>query len=77
MLSTLLAISSTAGLWLGIIGIILGIVAFFWQPVWMSVIGIVLGIIGCFAPDQLWLNIAAIAVSVIALIVYFVKKDKE
>jgi hypothetical protein len=28
--------SNTTGQWLGWIGILVGIIAFFWQPVWMA-----------------------------------------
>ncbi len=61
-------INDTAGKWLGWLGIIFGVIAFFWQPIWMSIIGIVLGVIGLFSPQKA-LNIVAIVVAVIALIV--------
>ncbi|SHE28637.1 hypothetical protein SAMN02745249_00125 [Atopostipes suicloacalis DSM 15692] len=41
--------SNTTGQWLGWIGILVGIIAFFWQPVWMGVAAVVLGIIGLFS----------------------------
>lgn len=44
--------SNTTGQWLGWIGILVGIIAFFWQPVWMGVAAVVLGIIGLFSPQK-------------------------
>lgn len=38
--------SENVGKWLGWIGIILGVIGFFWQPIWMGVIAIVAGVIG-------------------------------
>jgi hypothetical protein len=61
-------ISPTAGNWLGWIGIILGVIGFFWQPVWMGIIAIVLGIIGLFSPKK-GVNWAAIIIGIIVLIV--------
>jgi len=61
-------LSETAGNWLGWIGIIAGIIGFFWQPVWMGIIGIVLGVIGLFSPQK-GVNWGAIVVGAIALII--------
>lgn len=61
-------VSENAGKWLGWIGIIAGVIGFFWQHIWMGVIGLVLGIIGCFSPKRN-LNIVAIVIGVIALII--------
>lgn len=64
-------ISTNAGKWLGYIGIVLAVIAFFWQPIWMSIIALVLGVIGLFS-DQKTVNWIAIAVAVVALIVAIV-----
>ncbi|UUX33699.1 DUF308 domain-containing protein [Fundicoccus culcitae] len=63
-------ISETTGQWLGWIGIIVGIIGFFWQPVWMGIIAIVLGIIGLFS-DQKTLNWIAIIVGAAVLLYAF------
>lgn len=62
------SINETAGTWLGWIGIIAGVIGFFWQPVWMGAIAVVLGIIGLFS-DKKGLNWVAIIVGAVALIV--------
>ena len=64
-------ISLQAGNWLGWIAAILGVIAFFWQPLWLSIVGIVLGIIGLFSPakNPNWI---AITICVAALIVYLI-----
>ncbi|EKU93636.1 Uncharacterised protein [Alloiococcus otitis] len=61
-------LSDTAGLWLGWIGIIVGVIGFFWQPIWLGIIAAVLGIIGLFSPQK-GVNWAAIIIGVIALII--------
>ncbi|UUX33698.1 C4-dicarboxylate ABC transporter [Fundicoccus culcitae] len=63
-------ISEQAGKWLGWIGIIVGVIGFFWQPVWMGIIAIVLGVIGLFS-EQKTLNWAAIIVGAVVLIYHF------
>ncbi len=65
------AISTTAGQWLGWIGIIVGVIGFFWQPLWLGLAAIVLGIIGLFS-DQKTLNWVAIVAGAISLIIYMV-----
>lgn len=64
-------ISTKTGQWLGYIGIVLAVIAFFWQSIWMSIIAIVLGIIGLFS-DQKTVNWIAIAIAAVALIVAIV-----
>lgn len=64
-------LSETAGLWLGWIGIILGVIGFFWEPVWMGIIAVVLGVIGLFSPQK-GVNWAAVIIGVIALIIALV-----
>lgn len=64
-------ISNTTGKWLGWIGIAFGAIAFFWQPLWMSIISIICAVVGLFSEEKT-LNWIALAVGVIALIVYFV-----
>ena len=64
-------LSNTAGLWVGWIGIIIGVIGFFWQPVWLGIIALVLGIINLFSPQKA-LAWVAIAIGAIALIIAMV-----
>lgn len=64
--------SEAAGNWLGWLGIIVGVIGFFWQHIWMGGITIVLGIIGCFSPKKS-LNTVAIVIGAIALIIGLAK----
>lgn len=61
-------ISNSGGLWLGWIGIILGIIGFFWQPIFLGITSVILGIIGLQSPQK-DLNIAAIVVGAISFII--------
>ncbi len=61
-------INDTTGKWLGWIGIILGAIGLFWQPIWMGAIAIICGIIGLFSSQRILSGIA-IAVGIIAIIV--------
>lgn len=63
--------SNTAGQWLGWIGIILGIIGFFWQPIWMGAIALILGLIGLASPQKT-LSWTSVAIGVIVLIVAMV-----
>ena len=60
--------SEKVGKWLGWIGIILGVIGFFWQPIWMGAVAIVAGIVGLFSPQKK-LNWVAIVAGVVALII--------
>ena len=60
--------SETVGKYLGWIGIIIGVVGFFWMPITLGVIAIVLGIIGLFSQERT-INIVTIIVGVLALII--------
>ncbi|MDI6618851.1 MAG: hypothetical protein QME45_09290 [Clostridiales bacterium] len=60
--------SGKAGNILGWIGLILGVIAFFWQPVFLGIVAIVLGLIGVFSPKKV-LNIITMVVGVVALII--------
>lgn len=62
------SLSPTAGLWLGIIGIILAIIGFFWQPIWMGIIAVVLGVIGLMSPQKP-VNWISIVIGAIVLLV--------
>jgi hypothetical protein len=62
------SLSNSAGLWLGWIGIILGVIGFFWLPIWMSIGAILLGIIGLFSPQKV-LNWIAIILGVVVLLI--------
>lgn len=64
-------LSETAGQWLGWIGIICGVIGWFWQPLWTGIVATILGIIGLFSPQKT-VNWIAIAAGVIALIIHFV-----
>ncbi|CAM4161451.1 C4-dicarboxylate ABC transporter [Lacicoccus alkaliphilus] len=61
------SLNNTTGLWVGWIGIILGLIGFFWQPVFLGIAAIILGILGLFSPQKA-LNGVALAIGVIALI---------
>lgn len=60
--------SETVGKYLGWIGIIIGVVGFFWMPITLGIIAIVLGIIGLFSQERT-INIITIIVGVLALII--------
>lgn len=60
--------SITVGKYLGWIGIIVGVIGFFWMPITLGIIAIVLGIIGLFSPEKT-MGIFAIIVGVLALII--------
>lgn len=60
--------SETVGKYLGWIGIIIGVVGFFWMPITLGIIAIVLGIIGLFSQERT-INIVTIIVGVLALII--------
>lgn len=64
-------LSGDVGKWLGWIGIIVGIIGFFWLPTWMGVTAIVLGIIGLFSAQKT-LSIVAIVAGVIALFIAWI-----
>lgn len=61
-------LSNTVGQVLGWIGIIAGVIGFFWQSIVMGIAAIVLGVIGLFSPQRN-LNIVAIIVGVVAMII--------
>lgn len=52
--------NDSLGKWLGIIGIILAIIGFFWMTLWFGIIAIILGIIGLFTPSRTIASIALI-----------------
>lgn len=56
------------GLYLGCAGILLGLIAFFWQPLVMSIAGIVLGLIGVLATPYKNIGMPAVIIGVIALL---------
>lgn len=60
--------SETFGKYLGWIGIVIGVVGFFWMPITLGIIAIVLGIIGLFSQERT-INIVTIIVGVLALII--------
>lgn len=64
-------LSGDVGKWLGWIGIIVGIIGFFWLPTWMGITAIVLGIIGLFSAHKT-LSIIAIVAGVIALCIAWI-----
>lgn len=60
--------SNNVGKLLGWIGILVGVIGFFWLPIWMGAIAIVAGIIGLFSPQKK-LNWITVAVGVVTLII--------
>jgi hypothetical protein len=64
-------IGSTAGKWLGWLGICIGAVGFFWQGIILGLCAAVLGIIGLFS-EQRKLNIVTVIVGVVAFIISIV-----
>ena len=60
--------SETVGKYLGWIGIVIGVVGFFWMPITLGIIAIALGIIGLFSQERT-INIITIIVGVLALII--------
>ena len=59
--------NKTTGSWVGWIGILLGAISFFWQPLWMGIAAVVLGIIGLTSPSKGG-NGGAIIIGAISLI---------
>lgn len=64
-------LNETAGKWLGALGLIIGVIGWFWQPLWLGIAAVVFGIVGLFS-DQKVLNWTAIIAGAIALIVAWV-----
>lgn len=60
-------ISTKAGKWLGWIGIVVGIIGFFWMRIVLGAIAAVLGVIGVFSSEKT-LNIIAIVAGAIAIV---------
>ena len=60
--------TDTIGKYLGWIGIIVGVIGFFWMPIALGIAAIVIGIIGLFSPERT-INIVAIIVGVLALVI--------
>ena len=60
-------ISTTAGKWLGWIGLCLGVLGFFWLRIWFGIPALILGVIGLFS-DQKKLNIFTVVVGAVAII---------
>lgn|GEM_PF-564732 len=60
-------LNDTAGKWLGWVGIVVGVVGFFWLRVWLGAIAAILGVIGLFSPQKK-LSWVAIAAGVVAII---------
>ena len=60
--------TDTIGKYLGWIGIIVGVIGFFWMPISLGIAAVVIGIIGLFSPERT-INIVAIIVGVLALVI--------
>ena len=60
--------SKTTGLWLGWLGIISAVVAFFYAPYWLGGIGAVLGLLVLTTPNKA-LAWGAIALGIIAILI--------
>ncbi len=60
--------SENLGKWLGWIGIVLGVVGLFWQPILFGTIAVLAGIIGLFSPQKK-LNWITIVIGAVALII--------
>jgi len=63
--------TNNAGLWLGILGIILAVVGFFFYPLWFGIAAIVLGFVAAYHFKQLLVGWLSIILGVIVLVYYF------
>jgi membrane protein required for beta-lactamase induction len=61
-------VNDAVGKWLGWIGLVLGVIGFFWASIWMGIGAIVLGLVGIFSSQKV-LNGVAMGAGVIALII--------
>ncbi|MCM3357900.1 MULTISPECIES: C4-dicarboxylate ABC transporter [unclassified Psychrobacillus] len=62
---------NNAGLWIGLLGIVLAIVGFFFYPIWLGLAAIVLGFVALYHYKQLIVGWLSIILGVIVLILYF------
>ena len=60
---------SKAGMYIGIIAIILSVIGFFWQPAVMGICGIVLGLFGVLKTPYRNLCMPAVILGVISLLI--------
>jgi hypothetical protein len=63
--------SNTVGKWLGWLGVIIGVIGFFWAQITLGIIAGVLGLIGLASPEKT-LSWMAVGAGVIALIIGFI-----
>lgn len=63
--------TNNVGLWLGILGIILAIVGFFFYPLWFGIAAIILGFVAVYHYQQLIVGWLSIILGVIVLVFYF------
>ena len=71
--------NKTTGSWVGWIGILLGAISFFWQPLQIGIAAVVLGIIGLTSPSKgvNWGAIIIGAISLIAVLLQIQKQNKR
>jgi len=61
------SMNNNVGKWLGWIGIVVGVIGFFWLRIWLGVAAVILGVIGMFSPQKK-LNVVTIVAGIIAII---------
>jgi len=60
------SISENAGKWLGWIGLVLGVLGFFWLRIWFGVAAVIMGAIGLASPQKK-LNTVTVVAGAVAI----------
>ncbi|MBD7944086.1 MULTISPECIES: C4-dicarboxylate ABC transporter [Psychrobacillus] len=60
------------GFWLGLLGIILAVVGYFFYPIWLGIAAVVLGFVALYHYKQIILGWLSIILGVIILLLQFI-----